>query len=124
MCYILQKPDSNIEMYPLGGILSPGQIVAFDFFSYFTDSGLYKFTIEISINHYDEPLVIPVFFRIEGIPLIFDPPLKDNLNLGPVYFKKTPFKVPVTIKNYGLKVYNLRFAKINPSRFECEVNHM
>lgn len=111
-------------MYPLGGILSPFQIVAFDFFSFFTDAGLYKANIEISINHHTEPLIIPIFFRIEGIPLVFDPPLKENLDLGPVYFRKTPLKVPVNIKNFGTKVYNLRFAKINPSRFECELNHM
>lgn len=122
--YVLQKPESNIDMYPLGGILSPQQIVAFDFFSYFTDSGLYKYTIEISINHHNEALVIPAFFRIDGIPLIFDPPLKNNLNLGPVYFKKTPLNVPVKVKNFGSRVYNLRFAKINPSRFECDLNHM
>lgn len=119
-----QTPDTNIEMYPLGGILSPNQIVAFDFYTFFTDAGLYKASIKIFINHYEEPLIIPAFFRIEGIPIIFDPPLKNNLDIGPVYFKKTPLEVPVNIKNYGSKVYNLRFVKINPNRYECELIHM
>lgn len=110
-------------MYPLGGILSPGQIVVFDFSGYFTDNGVYKANIEIFMNHYAETLIVPVLFRIDGIPIVFDPPLKDNLILGPLYYKKTAMTVPVTVKNRGLKPYILKFTKINPNKFECEVSH-
>lgn len=111
-------------MYPLGGILSPFQIVIFEFNSFFTDSGKYKAQIEINMNHHDELLIVPIFFRIDGIPIIFNPPLKDNLDFGALYFQKAPLQLPVSIKNYGSKLYNIKFTKINPNRFESELNSL
>ncbi|EDW13046.2 uncharacterized protein Dmoj_GI18006 [Drosophila mojavensis] len=127
---VLSMKLQNIDFQYLttrGGKLSPdGQSMYTTLVSMFTDPDLYHNTLYIDLQ-FDNIIEIPITFLVEGVPIYFDPDIRDGLDAG-VLFTDTqehfqamiyPYHYSVKLTNKGFRSYRLNVTRLttyNPAK--------
>lgn len=92
----------------------------------FTDPDLYHNTLYIDLQ-FDNVIEIPITFLVEGVPIYFDPDIRDGLDAG-VLFTDTqehfmamiyPYHYSIKLTNKGFRSYRLNVTRLttyNPAK--------
>ncbi|XP_064539581.1 uncharacterized protein LOC135429246 isoform X1 [Drosophila montana] len=110
-----------------GGILAPtGQSMYTTLVSMFPDPDLYVNTLYIDLQ-FDNVIEIPITFLVEGVPIYFDPNIKEGFDAG-LLFTDTKenfmaniyrYRFPVKLTNLGHRSYRLNVTRLttyNPAK--------
>ncbi|KAH8244579.1 hypothetical protein KR038_007057, partial [Drosophila bunnanda] len=104
-----------------GGALSPtGQSMYTTLVSLFTDPDIYQNTLFIDLQ-FDNVIMVPIIFRVEGVPLYFEPNIREGFDAGTLYtdtreqFQDGIFshRFPVRVINRGRRTYRILIIRLN-----------
>ncbi|EDW03468.1 GH10488 [Drosophila grimshawi] len=104
-----------------GGKLSPtGQSMYTTLVSLFPDPGVFHNTLYIDLQ-YNKVMEIPIEFLVEGVPLYFEPNIREGFDAGQLFmdtkerFTAQIFKYsfPVRVINRGFRNYRLNISRLN-----------
>ncbi|KAH8357028.1 hypothetical protein KR200_002314, partial [Drosophila serrata] len=104
-----------------GGALSPsGQSMYTTLVSMFTDPDIYQNTLFIDLQ-FDNVIMVPIIFRVEGVPLYFEPNIREGFDAGMLYtdtreqFQDGIFshRFPVRVINKGHRTYRILIIRLN-----------
>ncbi|KAH8282977.1 hypothetical protein KR054_011387, partial [Drosophila jambulina] len=104
-----------------GGALSPtGQSMYTTLVSLFTDPDIYQNTLFIDLQ-FDNVIMVPITFRVEGVPLYFEPNIREGFDAGLLYtdtreqFQDGIFthRFPIRVINKGRRTYRILIIRLN-----------
>lgn len=88
--------------------------------SMFTDPDIYQNTLYIDLQ-FDNVIMVPITFRVEGVPLYFEPNIREGFDAGQLYtdtreqFQDGVFthRFPVKVINKGFRAYRILIIRLN-----------
>ncbi|XP_041631898.1 uncharacterized protein [Drosophila kikkawai] len=118
----IRLKDSEFQyLTSRGGALSPtGQSMYTTLVSMFTDPDIYQNTLFIDLQ-FDNVIMVPITFRVEGVPLYFEPNIREGFDAGLLYtdtkeqFQNGIFthRFPVRVINKGFRAYRILIIRLN-----------
>ncbi|KAH8237861.1 hypothetical protein KR032_004475, partial [Drosophila birchii] len=115
------KDDEFQYLTSRGGAMSPsGQSMYTTLVSLFTDPDIYQNTLFIDLQ-FDNVIMVPITFRVEGVPLYFEPNIREGFDAGMLYtdtreqFQDGIFthRFPVRVINKGRRTYRILIIRLN-----------
>ncbi|XP_050741156.1 uncharacterized protein LOC108029238 isoform X2 [Drosophila biarmipes] len=103
-----------------GALASTGQSMYTTLVSLFTDPDLYQNTLYIDLQ-FDNVMMIPITFLVEGVPLYFEPDIRKGFDAGLLYTDtKEQFqegfyqhRFPIRVINKGRRAYRILIIRLN-----------
>uniref|UniRef100_A0A6P4E058 Uncharacterized protein LOC108037644 n=1 Tax=Drosophila rhopaloa TaxID=1041015 RepID=A0A6P4E058_DRORH len=103
-----------------GSLASTGQSMYTTLVSLFTDPDLYQNTLYIDLQ-FDNVMMIPITFLVEGVPLYFEPDIRQGFYAGLLYTDtKEQFqegfyqhRFPIRVINKGHRAYRILIIRLN-----------
>ncbi|XP_017132038.1 uncharacterized protein LOC108149140 isoform X1 [Drosophila elegans] len=118
----MQLKDIEFQYLTLrGGSLAPtGQSMYTTLVSLFTDPDLYQNTMFIDLQ-FDNVMTIPITFLVEGVPLYFEPDIRQGFDAGLLYtdtkeqFQESLYqhRFPIRVINKGRRSYRILIIRLN-----------
>ncbi|KAH8278034.1 hypothetical protein KR026_003841, partial [Drosophila bipectinata] len=130
----MKLKDTSFQYLTLrGGALAPtGQSMYTTLKSLFTDPDLYQNTLYVDLQ-FDHVMMLPITFLVEGVPLYFEPNIREGFDFGQLYTDTLPqfqdgiynHRFPVRVINKGRRAYRvviIRLSSIGPETSHCALH--
>ncbi|KAH8323278.1 hypothetical protein KR067_004291, partial [Drosophila pandora] len=130
----MRLKDTSFQYLTLrGGALAPtGQSMYTTLKSLFPDPDLYQNTLYVDLQ-FEHVMMLPITFLVEGVPLYFEPNIREGFDFGQLYTDtRTQFqdgtynhRFPVRVINKGLRAYRviiIRLSSIGPETSHCALH--